>query len=132
MDPFLTRPALTEQEEMVVRLCQEGKLTRKEIALQMEVSGTRIGQIYALAQTKLQDFKENGGDALSLLPSRARRVVVDCGIPSREQVRSAIRSGRMKWLQGMGGVIWEGRMVEKVSHKTWEAIHAWAGHPPLP
>jgi predicted DNA-binding protein (UPF0251 family) len=86
---------LTEQEEMVVRLWEAGNLSRREIARQLEVSSTRVGQIYAAARTKLQDFAEHGEDALTLLPARARKVVVDCGIPSRSQARSAIESGRL-------------------------------------
>ena len=74
------------------RLCEAGKLTRREIARQLEVSSTRVGQIYAAAKTKLQDFAEHGEDALTLLPARARQVVVDCGIPSRMLTRSAIEA----------------------------------------
>ena len=117
---------------MVFRLCEVGKLTRREIARQLEVSSTRVGQIYAAARTKLQDFAEHGEDALTLLPVRARKVVVDCGIPSRSQARSAIESGRLTWTEGIGGIFWEGTMLPKVSRKSWAALHAWAGHPPRP
>ena len=117
---------------MVFRLCEAGKLTRRQIARQLEVSSSRVGQIYAGARTKLQDFAEHGEDALTLLPARARQVVVDCGIPSRSQARSAIESGRLTWTEGIGGIFWEGTMLPKVSRKSWAALHAWAGHPPLP
>jgi len=123
---------LTEHEEVVFRLCEAGQLTRREIARQLEVSSTRVGQIYAASKTKLQDFAEHGEDALTLLPARVRQVVVECGIPSRSQTRSAIESGRLKWAEGIGGIFWNGRMLPKVSQKSWTALHSWAGHPPLP
>lgn len=116
----------------MVRLWEAGDLSRREIARQLEVSSTRVGQIYAAARTKLQDFAEHGEDALTLLPARARKVVVDCGIPSRSQARSAIESGRLTWTEGIGGIFWEGTMLPKVSRKSWAALHAWAGHPPRP
>ena len=56
-------------------LCEAGKLTRREIARQLEVSTNRVGQIYAAAIRKQKDFAEHGEDALTLLPSRVRRVV---------------------------------------------------------
>ena len=99
MPPTAPINPLTEQEEMLYRLCEAGKMTRREIARQLEVSSTRVGQIYAAARTKLQDFAEHGEDALTLLPARARQVVVDCGIPSRSQARSAIESGRLTWTE---------------------------------
>ena len=114
------------------RLCEAGKLTRQEIARQLEVSSTRVGQIYAAARAKMQDFAEHGEDALTLLPARARKVVLDCGIPSRSQTRSAVESGRMTWTEGIGGIFWDGIMLPKVSRKTWAALHAWAGHSPRP
>ena len=117
---------------MVFRLCEAGKLSRREIARQLEVSSTRVGQIYAAARMKLQDFAEHGQDALTLLPARARKVVVDCGIPNRSQARSAIESGRLTWAEGIGGIFWEGTMLPKVSRKSWAALHAWAGQPPRP
>lgn len=114
------------------RLCEAGKLSRREIARQLEVSSTRVGQIYAAARMKLQDFAEHGEDALMLLPARVRQVVVDCGIPSRSEALSAIESGRLTWAEGIGGIFWEGTMLPKVSRKSWAALHAWAGHPPRP
>jgi predicted DNA-binding protein (UPF0251 family) len=132
MPPTATINPLTEQEEMVFRLCEAGKLTRREIARQLEVSSTRVGQIYAAARTKLQDFAEHGEDALTLLPARVRQLVVDCRIPSRSQARSAIESGRLTWAEGIGGIFLEDTMLPKVSRKTWAALYAWAGHPPRP
>ena len=132
MPPTATINPLTEQEEMVLRLCEAKKLTRREIARQLEVSSRRVGQIYAAARTKLQDFAEHGEDALTLLPARVRQMVVDCGIPNRSQARSAIESGRLTWIEGIGGIFWEGTMLPKVSRKSWAALHSWAGYPPLP
>jgi hypothetical protein len=123
---------LTEQEEMVFRLCEAGKLTRQEIARQLDVSPARVGQIYVAACAKLKDFAEHGEDALTFLPARARRVVLACGIPRLAQVRAAIATGRLTWTEGIGGIFWEGTMLPKVSRKSWAALHAWAGHPPLP
>ena len=117
---------------MVFRLCEVRELTRREIARQLEVSSSRVGQIYAAARKKLQDFTEHGEDALTLLPARARQVVVDYGIPSRLQARSAIESGRLTWAEGIGGIFWEGNMLPKVSRKSWAALHSWAGYPPHP
>lgn len=132
MPPTAPINPLTEQEEMLYRLCEAGKMTRREIARQLEVSSRRVGQIYAAARTKLQDFAEHGEDALTLLPARVRQMVVDCGIPNRSQARSAIESGRLTWIEGIGGIFWEGTMLPKVSRKSWAALHSWAGYPPLP
>ncbi len=117
---------------MVKCLCEAGKLTRREIARQLEVSTNRVGQIYAAAIRKQKDFAEHGEDALTLLPSRVRRVVLDCGIPSQAQVRAAIATRRLTWNEGFGSILWDGHMLPKVSRKSWAALHAWAGHPPLP
>jgi hypothetical protein len=84
------------------------------------------------ACAKLKDFAEHGEDALSLLPARVRRVVLACGIPRLAQVRAAIATGRLTWTEGIGGIFWEGTMLPKVSRKSWAALHAWAGQPPLP
>ncbi len=79
----LPNQPLTEIQDTVFRLCEAGHLSRDEIARQLEVSPERVRQIYAAASAKLKDFADHGEDALSLLPVRVRRVVVDCGIPSR-------------------------------------------------
>jgi len=122
---------LNEVEEMVFRLCEAGKLTPLEIARQLEVSHERVRQIYQAARDKLNDIVEHGEDALSLLPSRARRIVVDLKIPSRSLVRSAIESGRLSWNKGFGSIHWDGVMLRRVSHKTWAALYEWAGRPTL-
>jgi DNA-directed RNA polymerase specialized sigma24 family protein len=123
---------LTEQEEMVKRLCEAEILSRREIARQLEVSSRRVGQIYADAIRKQKDFAKHGEDALTLLPTRVRRVVLTCNILSRTQVRAAIATGRLTWNEGIGGIFWDGRMLPKVSQKSWAALHSWAGHPPRP
>ena len=128
----LREKPLNEVEELVFRLCEAGQLTRREIARQLDVSPTRVQQIHAAASIKLKDFAEHGEDALSLLPSRVRRVVVDLEIPSRTLARSAIVSGRLSCSEGMGAIFWDGVMLRQVSRKTWAVLYEWAGRPPLP
>ena len=120
---------LNEHEEIVVRLREEQKLTCREIGRQLEVSTSRVGQIYAEAKTKLNDFAENGEDALSQLPMRVRRVVMDCEIGSRALARAAIESGRLSWNEGIGSIHWDGAMLPLVSRKTWAVLYEWAGLP---
>ena len=43
--------------EMVIRLCEEGKLTRREIGRQLGVSVTRIEQIYYVALSQSESFR---------------------------------------------------------------------------
>jgi len=123
---------LTEVEAAVFHLYESRRLTRSEIARQLDVSPTRVGQIYNAACTKLKDFAEHGEDALSLLPARARQVVVEHEIGSRALTRSAIESGRLSWKQGIGGIFWNGVMLRNLSEKTWLALYDWAGRPPIP
>jgi predicted DNA-binding protein (UPF0251 family) len=123
---------LSDHEAMVFQLCQQGKIPRRDIARQMEVSENRVTQIYQAAQRKIKDVAEHGEDALCLLPARVRRVVEDHGIGSRALARQAIESGRLSWLDGIGGIFWDGVMIRQVSRKTWAALYAWAGRPPLP
>jgi len=123
---------LNEQEKRVVRLREVKKLTCREIGARLGVTASRAAQIHAAARTKLKDFEKHGEDALSLLPGRVRRLVVDHKINSRARVRAAIESGRLSWNEGFGGIIWDGVMLPQVSRKTWAVLYEWAGRPPLP
>jgi len=43
-----------------------------------------------------------------------------------------IATGRLTWNEGIGCILWDGRILPKVSRKSWAALHAWARHPPRP
>ena len=51
--------------EMVIRLCEDGNLTRREMVRQLGVSMTRIEQIYYVALSQSESFRANR-DALVL------------------------------------------------------------------
>ena len=123
---------LNEREELVVHLREEEKLTCREIGERLEVSGTMVNYIHHAARAKLDDLERNGEDALSLLPKRASRLVVILKIGSRARARAAMESGRLSWLVGMRGIIWEGAMLRRLSSRTWAALYEWAGRPTLP
>ena len=123
---------LNEQEKLVVRLRDEETLALREIGERLGVSREWVRQIHINARIKLKDFAENGEDALSLLPMRARRVVVDLKIGSRALAREAMESGRLSWRAGIGGIFWEGYMLRQLSRKTWAALYEWAGRPAMP
>jgi len=42
-----------------------------------------------------------------------------------------IATCRLTWNEGIGGILWDGRML-KQSRKSWNGLHSWAGRPPLP
>ena len=44
----------------------------------------------------------------------------------------AMATDRLSWNQGIGSILCEGTMLSQLSRKSWAAIHAWAGHQPLP
>jgi predicted DNA-binding protein (UPF0251 family) len=123
---------LNEREKLVVCLRDEEKLTLREIGARLGVSREWVRQIHINARIKLKDFAANGEDALSLLPMRARRMVEELKIGSTALAREAMESGRLSWLAGAGGIIWEGYMLHQLSRKTWAALYEWAGSPALP
>ena len=125
-------PPLTEREQLVVRLRDEEKLSGPEIGGRLGVSRTRVGQIYAAASAKLKDFAENGADALSLLPPRVRRVLVDCKLGSRALARSAIESGQLSWNEAAGNIRCDGGRLPKLGRRTWVALCEWTGQPTPP
>ncbi len=116
----------------MLRLREEEKLDWREIAGRLGVSSARVRQIHRAAGIKLKDFAENGQDALSLLPMRARRVVVDLEIGSRARARAAMESGRLSCLWRGQAIFWDGVMLRQLSQKTWAALYEWAGRPALP
>ena len=123
---------LNEQEKLVCRLREEEKLTWRVIAGRLGVSVARVRQIHRAAEKKLKDFAENGQDALSLLPMRARRVVVDLGIGSRARARAAMETGHLSCIGGGSAIFWDGVMLRQLSRKTWAVLYEWAGRPELP
>ena len=123
---------LNEREELIIRLHEEEKLSHQEISVRLGLSVTGANYVYHEAQKKLRDFAENGEDALSLLPARARRVALTLKLDSRARARAAMEAGQLSWISGIGGIIWEGVMLRQASKKTWSALYEWAGRPALP
>jgi DNA-binding CsgD family transcriptional regulator len=123
---------LNEREQLVVRLREEEKLTCREIGVRLGVSGSMVSNIHLTARAKLKDFAENGEDALSLLPMRVRRAVVDCGLGSRAQARAAMESGRLSCSWRGSAIFWNGDMLPQLSSKTWAVLYEWAGKPAMP
>jgi hypothetical protein len=123
---------LNEREELVVRLRDEEKLTFREIGARLGKTSERVRQIHVKARVKLKDFAENGEDALSLLPMRACRLVVNLKIGCRASARAAMESGRLSWQDGICGIFWDGDMLRQMNRKTWVALYEWAGCPTMP
>jgi hypothetical protein len=127
----LRNKPLEDWEEVVVRLRQDQKLTYHQIGRQLDVSGVRVRQIYQSAQARLKDFAEHGTGALSRLPTRVRRLVLDLNLGSRERTRSAIESGRLSWNESYASIHWDGKMLLYYGRRTWEVLLEWAGQKPF-
>jgi hypothetical protein len=123
---------LNEREKLVVRLIEEENLTWREVSVRLGLSYEWVRLIHHAARAKLNDFERNGEDALSLLPRRARRLVVNLKISSRASARAAMESGRLSWHNGIGGIFWDRVMLPRLSRKTWVALYEWAGRPTMP
>lgn len=130
----LRHTPLNEQEEKVVRLHRDEKLTHREIAAQLGVSHERVRQIHRAAKARLKDFAENGDDALSRLPTRAITFLTNLDIATRAQTRAAIESGRLSWRRklGRGSMCWDGQSLRLGGWHTWVILHEWAGLPSPP
>jgi hypothetical protein len=129
MNMSLRHKPLEEREELVVRLHEEENLTWREAGVRLGLSHACAWQIYIAAKARLKDFAENGADALSRLPMRARRLVVAHNIGSRALTRSAIESGRLSWNEGFRSIQWDGAILRQMGRITWAALYEWAGRP---
>jgi hypothetical protein len=128
MKMALRHTLLNEQEASVVRLHRDEKLTHREVAAQLGVSSERVRQIYRVAKARLNDFAENGDNALARLPTRAITVLNNIGITSRAQTRAAIETGRLSWSErGRGSMRWSGQPLRLGGWHTWVVLHEWTG-----
>jgi hypothetical protein len=128
MKMALRRTPLNEQEAAVVSLHRDEKRTFREIAAQLGVSSVRARQIFRAANARLNDFAENGDDALSRLPQRAITLLTKLDIATRAQTRIAIESGRLSWCeQGRGAMCYDGMPLRLGGWITWTVLHAWTG-----
>jgi len=122
---------VSEVQAAVVRLHDEARLSFIQIARQLEVTDSRVKQIYAEAHHCLRDFAAHGPKAICLLPGRARWLLEYCGYQSWAEVRTAMETGELQLTLSGAGVLWQKTMLPSVSHKTWSALYDWAGRPTL-
>ncbi len=120
---------LNEQQELVVRLKDEEKLTHDEIARRLGVSGHRARQLYAEARQRRKDFARHGEESLFLLPGRVRHFVELYDLGNRTQIRAAIESGRLRWDYDWGRLFLGELSVRHCGWDTWVVLHEWAGLP---
>ena len=116
----------------MVCLREKDNLTFREIGLRLGVTRQRASQIYASAIAKLKDVSENGLDALMLLPTRVRVLLIHCGIGSRSLARAAVKSGQLSWQDKIRCIRWQGKILPKAGKRTWAALYKWAGKPVFP
>lgn len=131
MSPRLPEQVLNEQEARVVHLRDEQKWRLQQIADELGVSKERVRQCYSRARAKLADVEQHGEEALSLLPSRAARIVQDYELSTRAEVRMAILTGLIYWSYWGGeSLCTDGWRTRNAGWQCWEHLNAWARLPP--
>ena len=128
----LSREPLTDVQATVIRLHDEAQLSFYQIGRQLEVTATRVRQIYVTAHARLRDFTAHGPTAVCLLPGRARWILEYCGYQSWAEVPAAMETGELQILHEGRNVYWQKTMLPSVSRKTWSILYEWAGRPVLP
>jgi ParB-like chromosome segregation protein Spo0J len=117
---------LSEQQEAVLRLVEKEKLTHAEVALRLGTSKARIQQISRTAKAIREDYAQNGLDALSLLPGRARNLLVILGLASRVRVKLAIVRRELFWDKQRQEVIYKGYSPRNMGWECWRVLLEWA------
>ncbi len=120
---------LNEQETRVIHLRDERKWTLRKIGEELGISRERVRQCHRLAKEKLGEVKAHGDEALCLLPVRAARIVQDCDLKSRADVRTAIEMGRIFWNYWGNSLCIDGKRTRNAGWQCWEHLHAWARLP---
>lgn len=129
MSMSLRHQPLTELEEVLVRLVDARQLSSEQIAAQLDVTVSHVGQLYRNAKARQQDFAAHGADALSRLPERAQHLLQQLGLHNRAETRSAIESGRLSWSGSFQAIVWDGRFQNYYGPKTWRVLLEWTELP---
>jgi predicted DNA-binding protein YlxM (UPF0122 family) len=126
--------ALNEQEELVMRLYRDEKLSHVEIAKRLGVTKQRVREVHAQALERLEDFARHGEESLLLLPMRARKFLQKYPLGERATIRTAIETGGLWWDDRRGRICQEHEILwGGASWATWAVLHEWARLPaPIP
>ena len=116
---------LTEQQYTVLRLREEKRLTYEQIGLIVGMSMSRVQKMYVAAKDVRDDYAQNGRDALSLLPARARNLLTQLNLASRPQVKLAIIRGEFCWLEKWKMVRYKGSSPRGMGRESWLALLEW-------
>lgn len=129
MTSALRQEAVTEQEAQVIRWREEEGVTLDEIAARVGKSKERVRQMIREAKARLDDFAQNGDDALSRLPAHAVKVMGRMKLRTRAEVRAAIGSGQLWWSNRFNAAMWESQSVRTAGWGCWVAFCEWCGLP---
>ena len=116
---------LSEQQELVLRLREEEKLTCEEVGVRLGVSVDRVRQISATAKAIRADYARNGVDALLLLPTQARHVLENLNLTSRAGLKAALATRKLYWDEKWKHVVSKGQSVRHLGWESWLALLEW-------
>ena len=88
---------LSEQQEVVLRLRDEEKLTHQEIAERVGVSLLRVRKLYETGKALRKDYARKGVESLLLLPTLVRNALEKLELASRARVKAAIAARELGW-----------------------------------
>ena len=88
---------LSEQQEVVLRLRDEEKLTHQEIAERVGVSLLRVRKLYETGKALRKDYARKGVESLLLLPALVRNALEKLELASRARVKAAMAARELGW-----------------------------------
>ena len=117
---------LSKQQQTVLRLCEQNGLAYKEVGVRLGLQSGHVQQIHARAKQILEDYAQNGRDALSLLPARIRSALVNwAGVESGEQLRRAIDTRELRWNEDQKQITYKRSTLRNLGWESWLALQDW-------
>ena len=118
---------LSEQQEVVLRFCEEEGLTHQAIALRVGVSLVRVRTIYATGKALQEDYARNGVETLLLLPTRLRQALEKLNLASRSKVKAAIATRELGWNKRLNRLAYnQNRRGTSLGWDSWLLLQEWA------
>ncbi|MDZ4403502.1 sigma factor-like helix-turn-helix DNA-binding protein [Prosthecobacter sp.] len=126
---LLTEP-LNESQKQVIALRDQG-LNYVQIARTMGFSKSRAQAMETDARRRLQDFAQNGRDALCLLPQWVLTFLKQTPWATRAEVRAAMDSGELRWDEAWRCIRYREMIPPRGGGQgIWQILCEWAGLPP--
>jgi len=120
-----TGKPLTEQQELVLRLREKEGLIYQQIVERTGLSMNDVRKLLRSAKIVREDYAQNGIDAVSLLPRRARSALYYLDLPSRSYVKAAIQAGDLVWCTERKAILHKGKSRRAHGVETWLALLEW-------